>query len=209
MTPYATITRTKANLAAMRANGFRLLVTPETWAGGHRPGWEYALDNGAWSAHQRGEPFPEAAFREMVSDLAAGCDWLVVPDIVASPNSLEFSRQWIRWCLDRAPRVLLAAQDGMEPKDVASLVGPRVGVAIGGSTEWKLQQLGRKTWGRMCRAKCAHLHALRVNTKSRIELARYGGCHSFDGKSATLYKVNAPKIARWTQNAIQQEELFR
>ncbi|MBC8753020.1 hypothetical protein F6X42_44140, partial [Paraburkholderia sp. WC7.3b] len=43
-----------------RSPGWRLLVSAK---GEHRTeGMRYAIDNGAWTAYQRGEPFDEAAF---------------------------------------------------------------------------------------------------------------------------------------------------
>lgn len=212
--PYASRTGTKRNLAALRGAGWRLLVS----ATGVRrtEGFRYALDNGAWTAHQQQRPFDGAAFRKVVSLLGEDADWVVAPDVVAGGlDSLALTRCWLPWCLERCQRVLIAVQDGMTPPDVADLVSARVGIAIGGRpltdeeraagvTEWKEIQLARNVWGPLCRSRGAWLHALRVNSARRIALCANAGCHSFDGTSATQFAVTLPRLdaARRQQSLI-------
>ncbi len=90
MIPYASRTGTRRNLAALRAAGWRLLVSAKGAL--LHEGFRYALDNGAWSAYQAKEPFDEAAFLRAIDRLGAGADWIVIPDIVAGGlRSLDYS----------------------------------------------------------------------------------------------------------------------
>ncbi len=196
MIAYASRTGTKRNLAELRKYGFRLLVSA---TGDHRTeGWtDYALDNGAWTAYNSGVPFRADRFRLLLDRLGAGADWVVVPDIVAGGlESLAFSLEWLDECLAACPRVLIGVQDGMVLEDVEPYINERVGIAIGGTTEWKLEQLRDDVWGRLCHDRGAWLHCLRVNTIGRIADCESAGCHSFDGTSATRWAVNIPKLAR-------------
>ena len=61
---YASRTGTQRNLDAMRRAGWRLLISA---TGAHRDeGFEYGIDNGAWSAHQKGDPWDRAAFERLI-----------------------------------------------------------------------------------------------------------------------------------------------
>lgn len=186
MMAYASRTGTRRNLAALRAAGWRLLVSARGVL--RHEGFTYALDNGAWTAHQRGEDFDEPAFIDAVAQLGEGAEWTVAPDIVA--GGLESLRYSVSWLPRLRGRVLIAVQDGMTPADVAPYLSDRVGIAIGGSTEWKEKQLARRVW------RGSYLHALRVNTARRIALCHWAGCDSFDGSSVSRYVVNLPRLER-------------
>lgn len=188
--PYASRTGGKRNLSALRANGFRLLIVA---SGVQRDeGWtQYALDNGAWAYHQRGEPFDEQRFRDLVGKFGAGADWCVLPDIVAGGvESLRLSLSWMTWVLERTPRALIAVQDGMEIHHVEHLIGDRIGIFVGGSTEWKLETL--PMWGSLA-TRC-WVHVGRVNSVRRIRMCQQAGATSFDGTSASVFSVTAKKL---------------
>ena len=191
MISYASRTGTKRNLDAMRASGWRLLVSA---AGVLRDeGFPYALDNGAWSAFTQGRPFDEAAFARALRQLGSGADWTVIPDIVAGgAASLDLSLRWMRAVLDETPRGMIAVQDGMSPDDVAPFIGPRVGVFVGGSTAWKLSTMA--AWARLANERGAWCHVGRVNSVRRIGQVIASGAHSFDGTSATKFAVTIPKL---------------
>lgn len=194
MIVYQSRTGTARNLAAMRAVGFRLLVSAAgVW---RSEGMPYALDNGAWSSFQRGESFDESRFDHALQTMGAGADWAVVPDVVAGgAESLRLSERWLARVLDACPVALIAVQDGMTAADVRGIVGPRVGIAIGGSDAWKEQALARGWFsGLGC-----YLHALRVNTRRRIALASSAGCDSFDGSSGTRFALTIPDLDRWNR----------
>ncbi len=198
MIPYASRTGTRRNLAALRTRGWRLLVSATgVW---RTEGFPYAIDNGAWTAHQRGEPFDAGKFVALVDAMGANADWIVLPDIVAGGlASLSFSLSWV----DRVPgRQLLAVQDGMTPVDVTPHVGPHRGVFVGGSTDWKVSTM--LMWGDFCRSAGAYLHIGRVNSVRRIALCAAAGATSFDGTSASRYAVTATKLT----NAARQGDML-
>lgn len=193
MITYASSTRTRANLHEMLMHRWRLLYSAPHM-GLYRAGWPYALDNGAWSAFMQQTPWDEAAFRAAVEQYGAGADWVIAPDVVAGGiESLRLSERWLPWLLPRCRRVLVAVQDGMVPADVASIVGAEVGIAVGGSTGWKVAQLGRQTW----HALPCWRHALRVNTARRISMC--AGFDSFDGSSPTRFSCNTARLTSAAQ----------
>lgn len=172
----------------LREAGWRLIVSARGVL--RTEGFPYALDNGAWTAHQRGEPFDEGAFGRAVDLLGEGADWTVLPDIVAGGlHSLEVSLSW----LDRVPgERLIAVQDGMGPEHVLPYLGPSVGIFLGGSTEWKLATMRR--WGELAREAGCRYHVGRVNTRRRIRMCVEAGAHSFDGTSVTRFAASLPKL---------------
>jgi hypothetical protein len=157
-------------------------------------GFAYALDNGAWTAFQRGEAFDVPAFERALGMFGANADFVVVPDVVAdSTASLALSREW----LPRLAGVRLAlvpVQDGMTFESVEDLLSERVGVFMGGSTEWKLANLVR--WGRWCRARGVYYPVGRVNTARRIARCAEASADSFDGSSVSRFVVNLPRLER-------------
>lgn len=201
MIAYASRTGTRRNLAALKANNWRLLVSA---VGPLRSeGFDYALDNGAWSAYTQGRPFDEDAFLKALRRMARGVDWTVIPDIVAGgAASLEFSIKWMRRVLDECQRGLLAVQDGMSADDVRPFIGSRVGLFVGGSTEWKLRTLPE--WADLARQAGCWCHVGRVNTVRRIGACTSVGVTSFDGSSASRYAVTVPKLSA----AVRQLGLF-
>lgn len=199
MIGYASRTGTKRNLEALRKHGWRLLVTP---ACPRTEGFRYALDNGAWSAYQAGKPFDKDAFSRLVDKLGAEADWIVVPDIVAGGlKSLEFSLGWLPELKPIAP-VLIAVQDGMELPDVAPYVGPRVGLFVGGTSDWKLASLA--SWGALAAHRGCHLHVGRVNTRRRLNLCAAVGADSFDGTSVSRFATTIHGL----DNARRQPDLL-
>jgi hypothetical protein len=189
---YASRTGTRRNLAVLRNAGWGLLVSRAgVW---RTEGFgDYVLDNGAWSDHQAGRDFDADNFERLIDQLGARARWIVLPDIVAGGlASLALSVRWLNRCLSVCPLVLIAVQDGMVETDLAPLVGPSVGVFLGGSTEWKLATMA--AWGRFCAAHAVHYHVARVNTGRRMAMAVAAGADSVDGTSATRYAVTIRKL---------------
>jgi hypothetical protein len=188
---YASNTGTKRNLAALRDAGFRILVTPEK----PKPpfGFKYAVDNGAWKAHQQQMPFDSAAFARLVDQCGSAADFVVVPDIVAGGRkSLDFSVSWIPQL--SGLRLLLPVQDGMHFWEVGDVLRefPTLGIFLGGSTEWKLKTM--YAWGMMAHGAGRYYHVGRVNTARRIRLAAESGADSVDGTSASKYSCTVPLL---------------
>lgn len=190
MQAYATTTRTRRNIDAMRDAGWRLLLTPDIsddW------GMGYAIDNGAYGCFLRGAPFNADRFRRLLSAYGERADWCVVPDIVSAGNeSLDFSLEWLPECLSVSRRVLLAVQDGMSAQDILPHVSDRVGIFVGGSTDWKLKTI--PLWGGVAKSARCYLHVGRVNSQRRIRYCAGVGADSFDGTSVTRYSVELPKL---------------
>lgn len=190
MKAYASRTGTRRNLAALKRAGWRLLVSARGRLS--HEGFQYALDNGAWTAHQRGEPFDIPAFERAVEWGAAGADWLILPDAVgAGLESLRMSLSWAPRLTGLCP-LLLAVQDGMTVADVSPFVGRDIGIAVGGSTEWK--ERTAIEWGRLAAATGAYLHVLRVNTVRRIRICKAAGADSFDGSSVSRFVCTLPPL---------------
>jgi hypothetical protein len=201
---YASRTGTRRNLAALRDAGWGLLVSR---AGAWRTeGFDrYVIDNGAWADFRAGRSFDEDEYERFLNWVATQAvpDWCVLPDIVSGGRtSLALSCRYLNRCLSIAPLVLIAVQDGLTADDLTSLVGPRIGIFLGGSTEWKLANM--LAWGRFCAERGVHYHVARVNTERRIWLAAAAGADSIDGSSATRYAVTLPRLDR----AMGQEDLF-
>jgi hypothetical protein len=202
---YASRTGTRRNLAALRAHGWRLLVSRAgVW---RTEGFDrIAGDNGAWADYHAGRPFDADAYERFLDWLAAQpivADWLVLPDIVAGGiPSLELSCRYLNRCLSVVPLVLIAVQDGMTTQNLAPLVGPRVGIFLGGSTAWKLTRMAE--WGEFCAARDIHYHVARVNSTKRMSQAIAASADSIDGSSASRYAVTLPALAY----AARQQDLF-
>lgn len=191
--PYAVRTGTRRNLDGLRARGWRLLVSA---AGAHRTeGFPYAIDNGAWTAYQQQQPIDLVKFGKLLDKLGAGADWIALPDIVAGGlKSLDLSMEWKDRVLAVNPMVLLPVQNGMTVRDVEGIVCPQVGIFVGGDDVFKLSMMAE--WADFARAKGAWCHIARVNTVKRIRKCALAGATSFDGKAASMYLVEQPKLQR-------------
>ncbi len=201
MIAYAAYTTNRRSLKAVREAGWRVLLSPAT--GLKNYGIRYALDNGAWSAFKAGTEFNVDAFVAAVVLIGRGADWVVVPDIVqGGAASLELSRKWLPWVLDNAPAGLIAVQDGMTVDEIAPLLSPRVGIFVGGSTEFKEQTMGM--WAALAHEHGAICHVGRVNTKRRIFLCAAANADSFDGSSVSRFAKTLPKL----DHARHQPDLF-
>lgn len=192
MIPYASRTGTRRNLDALSRHGWRLLVSARGPL--RSEGFPYALDNGAWTSYQKGEPFDVPAFEKALAKLGADADWVVAPDIVAGgKRSLELTLSWLERVRGSTKLPMIAVQDGIEPHDVADLIGPNCGLFIGGTTGWKLSTMG--IWSELATVRGgAWCHVARVNTARRIRLCQQHSVTSFDGTSASRYAKTLPLL---------------
>lgn len=189
--PYACRTGTRRNLLALREAGWRLLLSPTGVL--RTEGFPYGLDNGAWTYHQRGVPFDSTAFRRAIEKVGEGADFIVAPDIVCGGHrSLALSLSWLDELRTLGPRILLPIQPGVMFSDVATHVGPSVGVFLGGDTAWK--EAAILTWGPQCVRAGVYCHVGRVNTARRVALCNEGQVSSFDGSSASRFAVTLPPL---------------
>lgn len=182
-----------ATADALRDAGWRFLLSPGSRPATPYPGMGWALDNGAWSCHTQGTAWDAEAFASLVARVGAGADWIAAPDVVCGgAASLALSLSWLPRLA--AHRVLIPVQDGMTGADLAPVLGPRVGIFVGGSTEWKLSSLGM--WGAAARRSGCWLHVARVNTERRIRMCLDVGATSFDGSSPARFRVNLARLDR-------------
>lgn len=201
MIAYASRTGTRRNLDALREAGWRLIVSARGVL--RHEGFAYAIDNGAWTAfqeHQAGKR-PENrldldAFERALAKLGPGADFIVVPDIVMGGRaSLDLSVSWLRKLRRRRPlagaRFMIAVQNGMEAGPmlgrIKRMIGPNVGIFVGGDTDWKLATM--RQWVSLAHSRGAMCHVGRVNTIRRIRLCAAAGVDSIDGTSATRFAV--------------------
>lgn len=198
MASYASRTGTRRNLEVLQEAGWRLLVSARGVL--RNEGFPYALDNGAWTSFQKGEPFDVRAFERALEELGAGADWVVAPDIVGGGlRSLDLTCSWLDYLKSGSRLVLIAVQDGMVPRDVCDLLSDRVGLFLGGSTEWKLATM--PMWGHLAAMARCYYHVARVNTRQRIFLCAEAGAHSFDGSSVTRFANTLPLLEKARQEA--------
>jgi hypothetical protein len=201
MVAYASRTGTRRNLEGLRRAGWHLLVSAKGVL--RTEGMPYALDNGAWTAYQQGQPFDEDAFLRALDLVGEQAEWIVLPDIVQGGlASLDFSLKWLDRLRGIPTTVLIAVQDGMQTEDVRSLLSPSVGIFIGGSTEWKEATAG--VWGSIARRRNCYLHVGRVNSVRRIRICAAAGANSYDGTSASRFAVSLPPL----DAATRQDDLF-
>lgn len=167
------------------ALGWRMLVPAHRSSKLKKPDCKYAMDSGAWSAYKQGVEFDEAAFAHGVDRMGEGSDWIVLPDIVGGgQDSLDLSLRW----LDKIKGIsmlLIAVQDGMKPQDLVGIVGPEVGIFLGGTTEFKLTTM--RDWGRFSQSSKCYFHVGRVNSRKRILQCQDAGAHSFDGSGVSRF----------------------
>ncbi len=191
---YASRTGTARNLFLMWKAGWRLLVS----AGGvwRTEGFPSCGNNGVWASTQQNLPFQEEQYERFLEKMASEGwkpDFLILPDIIADGRrSLELSIRWMNRCASASDLVLIPVQDGIEPEDLEHLVNERVGIFLGGSTEWKIKEMGK--WGAFCRRKRCWYHVGRVNTGERFRAALDAGADSTDGSGGTKFALAIPKM---------------
>jgi hypothetical protein len=199
--PYASQT-SGPNRRAIERAGWRQFVSPDTRPKNGVPTTAYALDNGAWGAFLRGQPWDAEAFERLVGELGTAADFVVVPDAVSDRAvTLERAHDWLPR-LAGLPRYL-AVQDGMTWTDVDPFVPELAGIFLGGSTAWKLETLA--DWGGYAHARALRLHVGRVNSVRRIRRCGDAGADSFDGSVVSRYA--AVKL-RLFDNEVRQKWLF-
>ncbi len=117
----------------------------------------------------------------------------MLPDIVCGGlASLDLTLRWLDRLRGHPSILLIAVQDGMTPPMIKPFLGPRVGLFVGGSTEWKEATI--KDWGDLAAEVGCYSHVGRVNTKRRILICAAAAVHSIDGTSVTLFPKTLPKL---------------
>lgn len=170
-------TRSHKNVALLKSLGWgRMRVLNMT-----RPfeGEPWALDNGAFGAWRRNEPFDAAGFRKRVAKaLTMPAPFMcALPDIVA--GGLESLAMSLRW-LDELPAHLpwyLVVQDGMTPADVEPHLLRLAGLFLGGTDPFKATA---RQWADLAHAHGKLFHFGRAASIQKIQMALASGCDSID-----------------------------
>jgi hypothetical protein len=163
-------------------------------------GFPYAIDNGAWTAHQQSKPFDEGLFVGILERFGGDADWVVAPDVVEGGlASLHKTERWLPKVLQETRTALIAVQDGISPADVTPLLKQdgRLGIFLGGSTEWKVANI--PVWGEVAQSVGCYYHIGRVNTKKRIHMCRYARADSYDGTRAIKFPLDIPFLTKATK----------
>lgn len=204
MISYCSLTGTRSTVEKIRQSGWGFLVTPDTKSP-IPPGVRLAIDNGAWGAFSGKREWSAEAFADLCDRRMVGraVDWCVVPDVVGdAAASWARTIEWLGYCMARFPVVLIAVQDGMEQWPwLRDMLSDRVGVFVGGSTEWKLGTLAM--WAAMARERGAWCHVGRVNSAKRIKTCSVAGVTSVDGNSVVLFPCTHARL----DAAIRQDAL--
>lgn len=199
---YASRTGTKRNLAALRAADWGLFVSA---AGVHRnEGFRFKIDNGAWTAYTKGLPWPAAPFEALIEKMGRDplCEGIVAPDIVCGGvESLRLSLGWLDRLLAVGPRVYLPVQPGITPGMISSVLGPRVGVFVGGENDWKEQTAA--TWSRAAHEAGGLCHVGRVNSRRRLMICKAAQVDSFDGSGPSRFEVVLHEMERFRHEGAQ------
>lgn len=192
MIPFFSRTGTKRNLAAARDAGWGILVSA---AGVWRDeGFGLIIgDNGQWAERDSDEPFKADRYRRFLDWLGDRAWLLALPDKVCGGlESLDLSLTWLEELRGHSSVLLIPVQNGMTPAMIAPFLSDRVGIFVGGDSEWKEATL--PVWGRLAADAGCHLHAGRVNTVRRINLCAQAGVATIDGSSVTRYAETLPKL---------------
>lgn len=165
----------------MRRNDWRLLVNAQgVW---RHEGFQYAIDNGAWTSHKAGIPFNDTLFKGVIEKLGSGADWVVLPDVVEdAASTARLTEKWI----ERVKSPSLAViQDGACERELESYMGHVYGYFLGGSTAYKESTLSK--WAAWCQEREKYFHVGRVNTARRLKLCIAAAADSCDGTSASVF----------------------
>lgn len=202
MDAFASRTGTKRNLAALRAAGWGLFVAA---AGVHRhEGFRFWAENSAYTWWQRGLPFQIEPWQRLLDSHGRDplCEGIVAPDIVCGgAESLTLTLSWLERLLDYGPRVYLPVQPGIVPRDLTHLLGPRVGLFVGGDDGWK--EATCASWARLAHEHGARCHVGRVNSRRRLLICKAAGVDSFDGSGPSRFEVVLHEMERFRAEVVQ------
>ena len=153
------------------------LIGPGGWR--KPPSWmPVALDNGAFGAWSKSQPWDERAWWNLLSEATRVCLplWAIVPDVVMDKDAtIESWHKWEPVLRDEFQNLPLAmaVQDGMTPADVPA--GAQW-IFVGGGDPWKMRSV--PMW---CEAFPGRVHVGRVNTAKRLWECDRAGVVSCDG----------------------------
>ena len=170
----------------------------------------WAFDNGAYTAWTHGESFPEKQFIRRVekawslfgAETVPGPYFAITPDIVmGGKESLAFSLQWRKRLLGIHWPWYLAVQDGMETKEVESVLHLFDGIFVGGSDDYKKSIPEWMGFG-------LPVHYGKCGTRKKIRQAIRYGVDSLDSSTPIRHgHENFEEIIRATKGEDAQFEM--
>ncbi len=203
--PYASRTGTLKTLEIFKKYGWRLLLTPDNFS--LPKGFNYCLDNGAFSAFSQNKKWDEKAFLRLLNRFGPGSDFVICPDIVCGgEDSLRLSLKFLPICLNKAPKVLIPIQDGFKSENLIPYLSQRVGLFLGGSKEYRTKTLSY--WVAVAHGANCHFHVAKVNSLSSIQTCLFYGVSSFDGSGPSRFSSQALRLGRGINNLERQTPLF-
>lgn len=178
----------KRDLAFLRERGHGRLIASNMWKN-PVPGIPYGVDNGAFAAWTKNQPFPEAAFLKMLGKVPRHTPpfLAVCPDKVAGGMaSLTFSIGWRTRLSELGYDWLpwyLAVQDGMDGASVCDelATGRWAGLFVGGTMAWKYATAA--DWVRIAHKRGLKVHIGRTPQLDDLVWARRIGADSCDSTS--------------------------
>lgn len=191
---YVGQTRSAKLTEKLRLLGIGEATQPDEWPPRRTP---YFLDNGAFKLWTSGQPFNEERFMrvvERVDSEGPQPEFIVVPDKVADPASLEYSLSWVARLQGVAP-LALVVQDGMTEQQVEAAVKKGFSVLfVGGSLKWKFETA--PAWVRLAKRLNIPCHIGRIGTRGRARWAREIGASSVDSCTPLFSEGN---LSRWLE----------
>lgn len=143
----------------------------------------FAVDNGCYAAHHRQEDWNPAPFLNILTKCkkeGRKPEFIVIPDIPMSSDSLNFSKAWMSVLRSMFPSFskYLAVQDGTLPENVEDMIPEIDGIFIGGSMGWKMDNL--KKWVDYAHEKGICCHVGRIGPIQRMLICELAGADSID-----------------------------
>ena len=203
---YASRTGNRRNLEVMRRHSWGILISP--YDPSLPKGFDrMCLDNGAWTAHTKGIDWDQPRFARALDKFGADADFVVAPDIwCGGQDSLDLSKKWIKPLLGISKKVLIPIQDGMLAEDLEPMLNERVGLFLGGSTEYKWRTVSY--WAEVAKRHRAHYHVARVNSVKTMRTCHLYGVDSFDGSGPSRFAIEAERLGNGLKQIKRQPALF-
>lgn len=195
-----TSTGTRSTIDECNRRGIGLMMVSD-WRDPDR--WPYfAIDNGCYSAYSRGVEWDSTPFiKHLDRCLVEGRipDFIVIPDKVASKDSLEFSSEWAPTLREKYPSfpTYLPVQDGMTISEVQSFMEtyPIDGLFVGGSMDWKLETM--RDWVFFAHSNGLRCHVGRIGPVRRMFMAELAGADSIDSTTWVQRKGALRRYMDW------------
>lgn len=170
------------------------------------PGVEWCGDNSAFAGKYPGDD----AFLAWLAPLTPArdrCRFVAASDVVGdAAATLAKSAPMMPRIRAAGFPVALVAQNGLE--DLSVPWGDFDALFLGGDTPWKLGYAAARLAAH-ARTLGKWVHMGRVNSWTRVEYARYIGCHSVDGTYLAFGPdINSPKLLAWIRRLEMQPTLF-